>query len=178
MLIMIQQADLPKLVKNRAAFGSTKPGVMIIGPAGTGKTTIVREIYAYDWGNRTGHKMIQQQVTQRTYPHLDIDSLSRYPLFIDELGASGMVINNTYGNLTNPTVEVLTIRYDVFKKPDDKVWGPDSKANYFTSNCTPEEIEQLFGDHIWSRIQEMCDVFVVDESTAIDYRTGKPIVKP
>lgn len=178
MLIMIQQADLPKLVTNRTAFGSTKPGVIILGPKGTGKTTTVNGIRIHEWGNRTGHKMIQQELTNRTYPHLTKDSLSRYPLFVDELGASGMVVNKFFGHESHPTAEIITIRYDVYKKQDNEVWGLDSKANYFTSNCTPEELEQLLGDHIWSRIQEMCDVFIVDESTAIDYRTGLPIVKP
>jgi hypothetical protein len=176
-MIMIQQVDLPKLYARKALFNATKSGLIIIGPKGVGKTTAVRDCIFQDWGTKRGHEMIQQELTQRTYSHLSKESLSRYYLFVDELGANGMVINNSYGTVTNPTSEVVTMRYDVFKKPDDQVWGPDSKANYFTSNCTPEEIEQLFGDHIWSRIQEMCDVFVVDESTAIDYRTGKPIVK-
>lgn len=176
-MILIQQSDLPKLWDRKNQFGSSKPGLFIGGSKGIGKTTTVRDCIFQDWGTKRGHEMIQQELTQRTYPHLSKESLSRYWLFVDELGANGMVINNSYGTVTNPTSEVVTIRYDVFKKPDGQIWGLDSRANYFTSNCNPEEIEQLFGDHIWSRIQEMCDVFFVDESTAIDYRTGKPIVK-
>jgi hypothetical protein len=175
MMKIISQKDLPLVATNPAALGITKSGIMIIGPKGVGKTTAVNQKIVADWGTKKGHKMIQQELTKGTYPYLTRESLSRYWVFVDEVGANGLVTNNSYGTVSNPFTELVTMRYELFKKEDDEIWGLDSKANYFTSNCTPSEIEQLFGDHIWSRLQEMCDILIVDEDGAIDYRTGNSL---
>ena len=172
---IISQKDLPLVATNPAALGITKPGIMIIGPKGVGKTTAVNQKIVADWGTKKGHKMIQQELTNGTYPYSTREGLSRYWVFVDEVGANGLVMQKDYGKERNPFTELVTMRYELFEKKDEEVWGPDSKANYFTSNCTPAEIEQLFGDHIWSRIQQMCDVLIVDETDAIDYRTGNSL---
>lgn len=121
-------------------------GVLFSGGTGTGKTTMMRaladaiEYMAADEGEE------QRRLCRTLYI---VDAVKAGPkdagtmmLGIDDLGTEPVEVQD-YGNITTPIIDLLTRRY---------------QSRYFTAvttNLTPKEIRQRYGDRIADRCNEM-----------------------
>lgn len=125
-------------------------GVMMIGGVGSGKTTLLRAL-------ERGYWLMMQDETydyQREY-RLDIVNAKQLTdtnktwqkLGIDELGVEPVEVQN-YGNITTPSSDVLTYRYD------------RRLPTFVTTNLAqrPEDgetLRQRYGDRLADRFNEM-----------------------
>ena len=125
-------------------------GVMFIGGVGNGKTTLLRALQRGYWW-----MMQDESCDYQTEYRLDIVNAKQLSdtnktwqkLGIDELGIEPVEVQN-YGNITTPSSDVLTYRYDrrlptfvttnLAQRPDDG-----------------ETLRQRYGDRLADRFNEM-----------------------
>jgi hypothetical protein len=137
-------------------------GVIILGFPGTGKTTLMnsflinKRVYkttAENLGikyNERGHKIFSPPSTEMPYYN---DFYKLYyglngdtPIFIDDIGSEPA---ESYAK--NPYFE--TVIKTIYEK-GGKLYG--------TSNATVEQIISLYGERVWSRLEEMCHIVVLE----------------
>lgn len=156
---ILNTEQIKNLLLNTSGFDK---GVIILGFPGTGKTTLmnnflankkVYKITAENLGikyNERGHKIFSPPSTEMPYYNdfyklyygLNGDS----PIFIDDIGSEPA---ESYGK--NPYFETVV-----------KTIYENGGKLYGTSNATVEQIISLYGERVWSRLQEMCYVVVLD----------------
>ncbi len=140
---------------------SLKKGIMLIGPVGCGKTTLMKAL-SYNSFNpfvvrrcedltgeyqKYGHDVIVANIQpvidypQRNFGHDLIGSC------FDDLGTED--ISKNFGNSANVMASIIHGRYD-----DSKLKG----KTHFTANLTTEDIEAFYGSRVRSRLREMCNV--------------------
>ena len=78
-------------------------------------------------------------------------------LAIDDLGTEPREVMN-YGNIINPTVDILTRRYE------------NQLFTIISTNLTPPQISQVYGERIADRMREMMEVIPFTNSS---YRVQK-----
>lgn len=142
-------------------------GLALIGSVGNGKTTLVRAIQAV-----IDHLNIEDPYSIRPFAldirtaveltRLDDDTYRRYCntklLAIDDLGNEPTEVLS-YGNTTYPIIELLTTRYE------------RQLYTIITTNLTPAQIRDKYGDRIADRLNEMCHTVTFTYPT---FRSAKP----
>jgi len=69
-----------------------------------------------------------------------------------------------YGVESNVMAEIIQDRYEYYLSQGAKT--------HFTTNLKPEEIENEYGDRVWSRLKEMCHIIYLGQGeNIIDRRT-------
>lgn len=140
-----------------------KFGMLFCGKCGNGKTTLVRAIQAvikYLYQNDLPKdqcylRMVDSKeicaVSKRDYnefkrlAHTDL-------LAIDDLGIEPVEVLD-YGNVLNPVIDLLYIRYD------------EQLTTIITTNLTPQQIRKTYGDRIADRFNEMMDRIIFNNKT-------------
>lgn len=129
-----------------------KRGWILCGGTGTGKTTRAR--MAADFAGIeivTARSLFNDLITKPFWEASRIGSLTATrrlrcsDLVIDDLGTEPQTYNQ-YGNIRNPMAELLEERYAVWPKI----------RTYITTNLSPSEIEERYGERVASRLEEMC----------------------
>lgn len=143
-----------------------KPGLLLRGYVGVGKTTMLRAVSITLTNlNQGGFRIVSaMQINdmakedKAAYEELrKVDKLG-----IDDLGVEAATVKD-YGNERSPIVELLTQRYDKYL------------TTFITTNLTirpdgKDEIEERYGLRIADRIREMCNTLAYDSSQK-SYRT-------
>lgn len=141
----------------------SKVGMLLCGTCGNGKTTLmraVRTLYGYVGGKDAyGQSLNVYEVSAREIARMcskDYDNYHRHcklpMLAIDDLGLEPTEVLD-YGNVFNPTIELLTRRYD------------EQLFTLITTNLSPRNIREKYGDRIADRFNEMFDrVIFTDKS--------------
>lgn len=153
---------------NKAAkwlTGDYKPGLMISGIVGNGKTTLVRAI-----GRLIGliygpnQYNYEDRRTVKTVTALELADLAKQDpdafraikntklLAIDDVGVEPALVKN-WGNEISPFVETIYHRYD------------RQLFTIMTSNLNPEDLEKRYGARIADRFTEMFDRIAFENST-------------
>ena len=139
----------------------TKFGVMLSGKCGNGKTTM---LYAFQSAmnylsmsrvfNDKGIAIIdakdivsyskdtKRYNTMRSYEMLGIEDMGREPTEVMD-----------YGNILNPVIDLLEYRY------------ANQLFTIITTNLTPKEIREKYGDRIADRFNEMLFNIVFENNT-------------
>lgn len=158
---------LAKVYTNEVADGK---GIFLLGPTGTGKSRRMEfAAEAFEIAMVDATTLCDRLATVKDdYERLEVLNLipprwSERPahccdLIIDDLGTEPQEYV-VYGTHRNLIINAITKRYDRF---------PEYKT-HFTSNLPKENIRLLYGERIWSRLNEMC-VFV--SLTGKDRRMG------
>lgn len=140
-------------------------GLLLTGPCGTGKTTLmlaIRELITHLFKNGTLERMgieinpelpllsakdiINQVVKNPTlYRRHDI-------LFIDDLGHEPTEIMN-YGMIYTPIIDLLEARYKM------------QKYTIITTNLKSKDLRQKYGERIADRFNEMMEIVEFDGET-------------
>lgn len=143
-----------------------KVGLLIMGEPGNGKTTLLRSMR--DLINRL-HESARASEEKKLIivDALEIgkagrDDKSGAPylkklqreelLGIDDVGLDSAIVNS-YANLNSPMEELLTFRYD------------KQLFTIITTNLTPKQIREKYGDRMADRFNEMFDRIVFENNT-------------
>lgn len=143
-----------------------KFGMLLCGKCGNGKTTMVRALvmliqYLYSKASYDDQRFIKT-VDAKEIVHLaktnytDFKKLCNVDMLaIDDLGIEPSEVLD-YGNILNPAVDLLTHRYN------------EQLFTIITTNLTPAQIREHYGDRIADRFNEMMSRVVYENPT---YRT-------
>ena len=148
---------------------SAKFGIVLTGGCGNGKTTIIKALQ-----NLINTLRIPNPYNGKEYAMRIIDAKSmvttcksnyedwkrlRYQdlLAIDDLGTEPREVMD-YGNIINPTVDILTRRYE------------NQLFTIISTNLTPPDFSQVYGERIADRMREMMEKIPFNNSS---YRSIK-----
>lgn len=146
----------------------TKPGLMLRGYIGVGKTTMmwaIRSVLLYMMDKPMEIVDARKIAELGKKGLVEFDEIAKKPLLgIDDLGTEPLIVKN-YGNEVSPIVELLARRYDKWQ------------FTVITTNLTEknengesiDELREVYGDRTYDRIKEMFNVINYD-GTMQSYR--------
>lgn len=164
---IIQWLDGDPAFNQQYAFGmqDLSKGIMLIGNPGSGKTTILEIIQAI---TRKTPLTFRKHATTNI-----IDEFSKSGpeylkqlkgnIFFDDLGFEKTAIH--FGDKRELMQDVIFSRYDQMR-------GYDRSISHFTSMMKWQDIEAKYGPFAWSRLKQMCNIFLLGASSnSCDRRT-------
>jgi DNA replication protein DnaC len=143
---------------------STKFGLLLCGGCGNGKTTLVKAFQQLlcclnlrDEHHRCTYgiqiKYAKQIVRMMKADYQAWEKLSQVDMLaIDDLGIEPVEVMD-FGNVLCPVVDLLTKRYDM------------QLFTIITTNLTPSEIREKYGDRIADRMNEMMVKIIFNNDT-------------
>lgn len=143
---------------------NSKFGILLAGGCGNGKTTIIKALQSL-----VNVLHIPNPYNDKEYAMRIIDAkslvatcksnyenwkrLMYQDLFaIDDLGTEPREVMD-YGNIINPTVDILTRRYE------------NQLFTIISTNLTPPQISQVYGERIADRMREMMEIIPFTNSS-------------
>lgn len=141
-----------------------KKGILLMGNSGVGKTKFMEDFALANskicWGHpnmpsgvgildceassiRRGCEKLGQTLVEMFYDH---------EMFLDDLGAEPKGMINFYGSAFDPIVDILGIRYKVRAL----------SKTHITTNLNMDRIKEFYGNRIWDRLHEMCNILILD----------------
>ena len=138
-----------------------KFGMLLCGQCGNGKSTLAYAIRSLvSWINRNDHNAPFLRLTDAKEicavakdDYKSFKALCKQEMLaIDDLGTEPAEVLD-YGNVLNPAIELLSSRYT------------DQLFTVVTTNLTPKQIREHYGDRIADRFNEMFERIVFDNST-------------
>lgn len=145
-----------------ALTGNRRCGLLLCGKCGNGKTTTM-----YAFQNLLNHLSDAGAFQERTgisiYDAVDlahmaknIDSFRKvkeYPMLgVEDMGREPREVLD-YGNVYNPIIELLEYRY------------VHQLYTVITTNLTPKQITESYGQRIGDRLKELVDIIVYENGT-------------
>lgn len=147
---------------------SLDKGFIIMGNVGTGKTLLLRAFKAIQgfFHRRVNFAPTYQIVSKFSMDGYlmfeNTDSISHYlktPICLDDLGAESTGVH--FGQKVNVIAELIQRRYDI-KQSNRPMFG--------STNLNKQMLSEIYGSRIYSRLNEMCNFFVLDGK---DFRINK-----
>lgn len=142
-----------------------KPGLMLYGKIGSGKTTLARAIVQligvlynsiYPDEKKYIYKVSSLDLGKDVTNEDKFGRIKREEmLFIDDVGIEPSTVK-VYGNELSPMTEIIYSRYD------------SRKLTIVTSNLRGDEFRQRYGDRIGDRLLEMFDT--IEFNQTLSYR--------
>ena len=144
---------------------SLKKGILLCGPVGTGKTTLMglfrankrRSFKVFSCSEladrfaEEGHEVIQVwSGTIKVPTSSDTFYQNEIGVCFDDLGEEG--VKKNFGNQVNVMADILKKRYD---------YAIDHHYTHITTNLTGDEIEQFYGTRVRSRMREMFNLITL-----------------
>lgn len=142
----------------------TNPWLLLCGSCGNGKSTMVKAlrqffklIPLYDPRDNIPMTLIMTDAKTisslcRTENNLYIEFMKKPMLAIDDLGIEPQEIQ-LFGNICTPLVDLLTDRYE------------EQRITIITTNLTPAQIRDHYGDRIADRLNEMAEKIIFRNAT-------------
>jgi len=136
--------------------GDLKPGLLLYGTIGSGKTTLFNSIIKYLAITEPSMKIRVYSAIALTKCFIDKDKAEEIKntgaLFIDDFGEESVTVKD-YGNEISPLIETLYHRYE------------KRMFTVMTTNKTEDEVKEVYGERIADRFEEMFDrIFFNNES--------------
>ena len=162
-MIKIKKENLEDLIINTDLWVERgmdpNKGILLIGPVGTGKTTVMKKYMKKFYtnpvnGRITAHVLDQKIVNSGNYHSMG--SIDDFALFMDELGAGGFTIVNNYGNRYNPSNDLIDTRNKSFVNGKGRC-----TRNYFCTNYLHEKLIESLEINAYDRLVEMCNIVIV-----------------
>lgn len=140
---------------------SLDKGIMLLGPVGCGKTTIMR---MFSINSHNAYSVVSCKKVTEDFTRNGADSIDNYSSLVpvyahhyfgqtgigicfDDLGTEE--IKKHFGNVTDTMGDIIFHRYD------NKAL---KSKTHFTGNISGDDIEQMYGSRIRSRLREMVNV--------------------
>ena len=131
-----------------------KKGKFYHGPVGVLKTTTLKAEYeALDHKSKRWIKAREVALTAERHGLSGVASIAEsvLHLFIDDLGHEAQTVNH-FGTVFSPMTELIQAWYD-----NAQEWPQFNTTIHFTSNLTPEQLCERYGEYIFDRLVEMCE---------------------
>lgn len=142
-----------------------KKGLMITGPVGCGKTTLLRLMQKIAVPEKSFFFCTTRDVSfefiQDGYQVIHLYSKgvpnqrTRSNMAFDDLGTEQTL--KYFGNETNVMAEILLSRYDLYIQ--------NGLTTHITTNLSANEIEDAYGNRVRSRLRKMCNLIAFDKET-------------
>ncbi|GAB6959756.1 hypothetical protein JCM15754A_10910 [Prevotella aurantiaca JCM 15754] len=159
-------------IANWLTSDSSKFGILLCGECGNGKSTLVKAfqqlLNLLSIPNPIGQGNYGIQITDSKYiAHLAktdykafVQLSQKNMLGIDDLGTEPQEVMD-FGNVVTPVIDLLTKRYD------------EQLFTIITTNLTPKQIREHYGDRIADRLNEMVEKIIFKNGT---YRSDKSLI--
>jgi DNA replication protein DnaC len=136
-----------------------KKGILLIGPIGSGKTTIMSLLRVFLFKQQL-YTIKSSRDIALEYQRDGVDVINKYgkkhqPLFIDDLGVENT--SKFYGNECNTIGEILLQRYELLTNYQI--------VTHATTNLNADELEQLYGNRVRSRLRTMFNLITFPTTT-------------
>ena len=131
-----------------------KKGNFYHGAVGVGKTTVLKaEFEALEHKSKRWIKAREVALTAERHGLSGVASIAEsvLHLFIDDLGHEAQTVNH-FGTVFSPMTELIQAWYDQLQE-----WPQWNMTIHFTSNLSPEQLRELYGEYIFDRLIEMCE---------------------
>lgn len=150
---------------------SLNKGILLRGTVGTGKSVLMKIFNRkgeLDFTKERSFNIIScidvysdfiENGIETTKKHTQFSPMEyveipqKFSKCFDELGEDNSVSKH-YGNTVNVMEMVIMKRYYNFQD--------HGLITHFTTNLTPEQIEQHYGERVRSRLAEMCNDFIIE----------------
>lgn len=149
-------------------MGSMDKGILLRGGIGTGKTLLMTIFKHYASLYGRGFRIFHVRDIITDYMNSGAKGLSQYilpevvecgqvtkkafPICIDDIGTEANTYK-FYGSQSNLIEELIYGRYDI--------WVSRRVVTHFTTNKTPKELKDFYGERAYSRIIEMMNDFIL-----------------
>lgn len=152
-----------KTVANYLVSDSAKFGLMLCGPCGNGKTTMARAIRnATNLLNNGGYLdgvtagIVLRDAVEITRDSRNVETFRKIRavpnMVIEDMGREPTEVVD-YGNMISPVIDLLEYRYD------------EQLFTLITTNLTPKNIREKYGDRIADRLNEMVETVVFEQES-------------
>jgi len=132
-------------------------GILLSGPVGCGKTSLMK-LLRYIVPLQRPYEMIPCRNVTFSFNHLGYKTIEEYGnnkfFCFDDLGVEPP--GRFYGKDLNVMGEVLLSRYDLFLESKYKI------KTHATTNLNAEELEDLYGNRVRSRMRELFNLIAFD----------------
>ena len=131
-----------------------KKGNFYHGAVGVGKTTVLKaEFETLEHKSKRWIKAREVALTAERHGLSGVASIAEsvLHLFIDDLGHEAQTVNH-FGTVFSPMTELIQAWYDQLQE-----WPQWNMTIHFTSNLSPEQLRELYGEYIFDRLVEMCE---------------------
>jgi DNA replication protein DnaC len=144
---------------NKENIDPTK-GVLLTGPVGCGKTSLMKLIRHLVPKQRP-YQVIPARNITFSFNHFGYKTIEEFgngkSFCFDDLGIEP--IGRYYGRDCNVMGEVLLSRYELFLQTKGKV------KTHATTNLNAEELEELYGNRVRSRMRDIFNLIAFDKNT-------------
>ena len=130
-------------------YDSKKRGLLLCGTLGNGKTTMLRAIkrfFNYNISYFEAQGIYNHFKQTQEFPYIGQKDI----LLIDDLGVEPQSYND-FGEIRYPLAELLMLRYK------------QNRPTIIATNCTFEQIGEIYGDRLQDRMKEMYAVITYKE---------------
>ena len=130
-------------------YDSKKRGLLLCGTLGNGKTTMLRAIkrfFNFNISYFEAQGIYNKFKQPQEFPYIGQKDI----LLIDDLGVEPQSYND-FGEIRYPLAELLMLRYK------------QNRPTIIATNCTFEQIGEIYGDRLQDRMKEMYAVITYKE---------------
>ena len=155
----------------RYRLGMAKKGLLLVGPTGTGKTTIleiISDMFRLYWRTASevsgafseGQDYFEDRLNLGVYddPRRHHEDDKEGDIVIDELGFEPESVM-VYGTRDVPLAKAIDLRY--------QEWRRHQVKTFFSTNLPAHDVDGVKGlvsrysERIWSRLNEMCEIVTI-----------------
>lgn len=139
-------------------------GILLLGNNGVGKTYFMKDFALKNSKICWGHPKMPSDAklqdgsadsVRRAYHQYGTELLQQFDhhdFYLDDLGSEVGGPVNLFGTIVDPIYELLMLRYRI----------RDQFKTYITTNHTMDQIQERYGNRIWDRLHEMCNIIILD----------------
>ncbi len=133
-------------------------GILLSGPVGCGKTSLMK-LLRHIVPLQRPYEIIPSRNVTFSFNHLGYKTIEDFGngkfYCFDDLGVEPL--GRHYGNDCNVMGEVLLSRYELYTQTEGKI------KTHATTNLNAEELEELYGNRVRSRMRELFNLVAFDK---------------